>query len=99
MTERNERRKDIVLAFVKTGDVMNEECYFIKNTLENIAAFIVKDQQDKIIFDTYNNFVLDTFGSFINQCPDKQFLQELLQVLVPIQMGEVEPQAIEKVEI
>lgn len=32
--------------------------------------------------------VLTTFGGFIDKCPDRSLLQDVLQHLVPIQMGE-----------
>ena len=44
-----------------------------------------------ILTDTLDRLVLDTYGEFINRCPDKKFLQEITKELVPMQMGEKEP--------
>lgn len=86
-TERGERRKDILLACVFGKNLLDEECYFIKNTLENVAAFIVSNQNDKMLLDENNDFILDTFGSFINKCPNKIYLEELKKGAYPNSNG------------
>ena len=53
--------------------------------LEEVARFIASDFSDKIITDEMDQFICDTFGMFINQCPDKRFLEELLRLLIPLQ--------------
>lgn len=40
-----------------------------------------------ILTDLADRFILDTFGEFINRCPDQTFLQEVLKELVPMQTG------------
>ncbi len=75
------------------GYVPGEERVCIKNTIEQIAAFIMANRlkgQVKIV-----NFLdeteIRTMGEFIDFCYSKHFLQkELLPVLVPMQKGEVE---------
>ena len=53
---------------------------------ENADKIVLTDQVDRLI--------LNTFGEFINQCPDQAFLQEVLKELIPMQVGEKEPSAI-----
>lgn len=53
--------------------------------IEELAAFLVKNQSDKVVTDLSDSFVLDTFGMFVNKCHDQEFLRELLKILVPLQ--------------
>lgn len=75
------------------GYVPGEDRVCIKNTIEQIAAFIMANRlkgQVKIV-----NFLdeteIRTMGEFIDFCYSKHFLQnELLPVLVPMQIGEAD---------
>lgn len=67
-----------------------EENHVYKHPLESIKAvaeFITREgrSSDVLITDTLDRSVCSTFGIFIDRCPDKQFLQELLRHLVPMQ--------------
>lgn len=53
--------------------------------IEELAAFLVKNQSDKVVTELSDSFVLDTFGMFVNKCHDQKLLQELLKILVPLQ--------------
>ena len=68
----------------------------------NLASFIVKmgkERGDLMICTPLDTPFLNTFGTFIDRCADQDFLQKhLLPVLVPMQMGETEPQAIKLTE-
>lgn len=47
---------------------------------------------------TGDNEEITTMFGFIDQCQDKEFLQnELLPVLIPMQQGDIEPQNIEPI--
>ncbi|WP_144678020.1 hypothetical protein [Desulfitobacterium sp. LBE] len=37
--------------------------------------------------DRLDRLTLNTFGAIINRCPDQTLLQEILQDLIPMQMG------------
>lgn len=75
------------------GYVPGEVRVCIENSAEQIAAFIMKNRsvnQVKIV-----NFLdlieVQTAGHFIDYCENKRFLNdELLPVLLPMQLGEVE---------
>ena len=71
----------------------NYEEYMFQKTPENIANFIGSRPMAKSITltDPLDRLILNTFGNFINQCPDKQLLEEVRQYLLPIQYGEAEP--------
>ena len=71
----------------------NYEEYMFQKTPENIANFIGSRPMAKSITltDPLDRLILNTFGNFINQCPDKQLLEDVKQHLLPIQYGEVEP--------
>ena len=53
--------------------------------LEEVAKFIVSDFTDKIITDEADTFICDTFGIFLNRCPDKSYLRALKKYLLPLQ--------------
>lgn len=66
----------------------------IENTPEAIAEHICKCglYEDITIYTEDGDFLLSTFGIYIDKCPNQRFLQEaLLPILIPMQM-EVEEQ-------
>lgn len=66
----------------------------IENTPEAIAEHICTTglHEDITIYTEDGDFLLSTFGIYINKCPNQRFLQEeLLPVLIPMQL-EVEEQ-------
>ena len=66
----------------------------IENTPEAIAEhiFFFSDTAAIEIYTEDGDFLLSTFGIYINKCPNQRFLQEeLLPVLIPMQL-EVEEQ-------
>jgi len=86
-------KKDLIIGYVYGLDGERQEYYFEKSP-SNIASFIMlkKEHADKMILtDTLDRLVLDTYGEFINRCPDKKLLQEITKELVPMQLGEKEP--------
>lgn len=88
--------KDLVTGYVYGYDGSRKEYYF-ENSPSNIASFIMlhMENTDKMILtDLADRLILNTFGEFINQCPDKKLLQEILKDLIPMQMGEREPNEI-----
>ncbi len=88
--------KDLAVGYVYSYDGMRQVYYF-ENSPANIANFIMVlgENADKIVLtDQVDRLILNTFGEFINQCPDQAFLQEVLKELVPMQMGEKEPSEI-----
>jgi hypothetical protein len=88
--------KDLAVGYVYGYDGTRQVFYF-ENSPANIANFIMlhSENTDKIVLtDQVDRLILNTFGEFINQCPDQAFLQEVLRELVPMQMGEKEPSEI-----
>ncbi len=88
--------KEVVTGYVYGYDGSRKEYYF-ENSPSNIANFIMlhMENTDKMILtDLADRLILNTFGEFINQCPDKKLLQEILKDLIPMQMGEREPNEI-----
>lgn len=80
-------------AYLYPSDGSPREEYVFDMTSENIANFIGKHpyDADKIILtDMFDSLILDTFGNFINNCPNQELLKEIKADLVPIQMGERE---------
>ena len=75
------------------GYVNNDFNAYIKNSPDQIAAFIMKNQYaETTITNIFDVREIETvFGSFIMYCSNQKFLQEcLLPVLIPMQRGEVE---------
>lgn len=88
--------KDLAIGYVFGYDGGRQVSYFEKSPA-NVASFIMlhKEHADHMILtDLADRLILNTFGEFINRCPDQGFLQEVLKELVPMQMGEKEPSEI-----
>lgn len=86
-------RKDLIIGYVYAygGD---QQCYYFEKSTSNIANFIMLYREHAvkmILTDLADRLILNTFGEFINRCPDQEFLQEILKDLIPMQMGEKEP--------
>ena len=67
------------------------EVFVFSLTPENIANFIGQRMGQDVeitMTDQLDLTVLTTFGGFIDKCPDRNLLQNVLQHLVPIQMGQ-----------
>ena len=80
-----------VYGFVEQDDGYEE--YVFRKTPENIASFIGSRPMaiTITITDPLDRLIVNTFGNFINQCPDQKLLGEIKKVLIPIQLGEAEP--------
>lgn len=66
------------------------EC-LIENTKEQISAFIMASASDNtVITNILDKPEITTLGGFIDKCYNQAFLPELLAVLIPQQMGEVD---------
>ncbi|MDK2965020.1 hypothetical protein [Lacrimispora sp.] len=90
--------KELIIGYVNSCDGTRQTIYFEKSSA-NIANFIMLHQENTdhiILTDLADRFILDTFGEFINRCPDQTFLQEVLKELVPMQTGEKNPIEIEE---
>ena len=86
-------RNNLIRGYVYPQDGQRSEYWFEKSP-SNIANFIMQhtDASEIVLTDTMDNLVLNTFGEFINRCPDQDFLQQILPHLVPMQMRQKEPQ-------
>lgn len=85
--------KDLIIGYVQGYDGKQQSYYFEKS-LSNITGFIIlhKANTEKMVLtDMADRLKLNTFGEFINRCPDQEFLQEILKDLIPMQLGEKEP--------
>src|SRR5690554_505271 len=56
-------------------------------TIEDVANFIVSDGNDKIITNELDQTVITTFNIYINKIVDKEYRNELLPILIPLQEG------------
>lgn len=94
-------KKELIIGYVYGLDGECQEFYF-ENSPSGIASFIMlkKEHVDKMVLtDTLDRLVLDTFGEFINCCPDQRLLQEITKELVLMQLGEKEPVGIPIVSV
>ncbi len=65
----------------------------LATTPENLANYVGShflDAEKMVVTDMCDRLILDTYGGFINQCPDQNLCREINQHLVPIQMGDKE---------
>lgn len=77
----------------------NGESIGLVATAENIAAYIATKglQGDLTITTPLDKYFLTTYGPFIDKCSDFDFMEQKLKpVLIPMQMGEVEPPPVEE---
>lgn len=83
----------LVYGYVYQRETHDEPSIF-ELTPQNTASFILShsDASSIVITDCFDMPILNTFGPFIDQCSDQDFLQDLLKFLIPMQMGEAEPQ-------
>lgn len=73
------------------------QVYVFNMTPVNIANFIgqhMTDCSEIMVTSQMDMPVLTTIGGFIDKCPNQQLLREVLQHLVPIQMGEAVPKEV-----
>ena len=80
-------------AYFYPSDGGNRQEFFISTTPENMANFLGShfyDAEKRIITDMVDRLILDTYGGFINTCPDQKLCAEIIPYLAPIQMGEKE---------
>lgn len=90
--------KNKVIDYVFNDDGMYDKKYYFENTPSNIANFIIQNASSVcVVTDTADTLILNsTVGGFVDRCPNQRYLQEeLLPVLIPLQMGNVELQEIE----
>lgn len=80
-------------AYFYPSDGGNRQEFFISTTPENMANFLGShfyDAEKMVITDMCDRLILDTYGGFINYCPDQKLCAEIIFYLAPIQMGEKE---------
>jgi len=80
-------------AYFYPSDGGGRQEFFISTTPENMANFLGShfyDVEKMIITDMVDRLILDTYGGFINTCPDQKLCAEIVPYLAPIQMGEKE---------
>lgn len=72
------------------GGGMRQES-LVAATPENLANYIGRhffDAEKIVVTDMCDRLILDTYGGFINQCPDQNLCRKINSHLVPVQMGE-----------
>lgn len=70
------------------------EVYIFSMSPENISSFLGSHQFDcfkMILTDLFDRLILDTIYGFIDHCPDRNLLQQILPHLIPIQQSEESP--------
>lgn len=83
----------IGFAYFYPNDGSERKEFFFDMTPEHIANFIganFYDAEKIILTDMCDSLILKTFGGFIDCCPNQELCQQILPLLVPIQMGEIE---------
>lgn len=102
--KNNAPQSDAIQALMDSGEVVHayvysnggREEFLFHNTPENIASFIgSRPFVDQMILTTpMDELIMNTMGNFIDQCPDKELLEQVKETLIPIQLGKAEPQPI-----
>ena len=93
--------KDIK-GFLQTGNIVQGyvykqgQCmqYLFQYTPANIANFIGSylDADKIVVTDVMDGLIMNTIGIFIDRCPDKELLECVKKVLLPILMGKTKAQ-------
>lgn len=79
------------------GYVYHDGCYdepfVFELTPENAASFIMShsDADNIVITNLFDQTILNTIGYFIDRCPDKDFLDQIKPILIPMQLGKTSP--------
>ncbi len=80
-------------AYLYPNDGGERQESVLATTPENLANYVGShffDAEKMVVTDMCDRLLLDTYGGFINQCPDQNLCREINQHLVPIQMGDKE---------
>lgn len=83
--------ESMAYAYLYPSDGSVRQEFLISATPENIANFLGShfyDSEKMIITDIADRLILDTFGGFINSCPDQALCRKIVPILAPIQQGE-----------
>lgn len=91
------KQNDLGMPYVNA--YCNGEMVRLVPTAQNIAAYIVTNglQGDITMTTPSDRHFLNTFRTFIDRCSDFDFMENRLKpVLIPMQMGEVEPPPVEE---
>lgn len=70
------------------------EVYIFSMSPENIASFLGGHQfgcLKMVLTDLFDRLILDTIYGYIDHCPDRNLLQQILPHLIPIQQSEESP--------
>ena len=86
--------RDLVLGTVCGGRNGGEQRYWFEGTPRNIASFLMRhaDADNIYITTPLDTPVMSSFGCFVDQCPDRNRLQSVMEELMPMQMGETKPE-------
>ena len=90
-------KQEQVIGYVMDENDMYRNKYYFEGTPTKIASFIMSNQYQKVVItDLMDNLILNTMvGGFVDYCPRQKFLQkDLLPVLIPMQMGEINPEVL-----
>lgn len=93
--------RSLAYGYVSQGYNAYNDQYIFEDTPQNIASFIVTNRNHQCtITDIGDNLIVTSLpGGFIDRCPNQSYLaNELLPVLIPMQLGEVEPLEIEFID-
>lgn len=80
-------------AYLYTNDIAERQEFVFRMTPKNIANFLGShflDARKMILTDLADRLILDTCEGFVDNCPDQELLHNIIRILAPIQMGEVE---------
>ena len=86
--------ENVVRAYIYRG--RDSEEFWFDGTPDNIASFIIKNQDaDRIILtDPLDRLVLNTYGSMIDSCPDRERLKCIARKMIPMQQDHLEPSVV-----
>lgn len=79
-------------AYLTLTDGSPRQRFTFNMTPKNIANFIGKhfyDARQMILTDIGDQLIVDTFGGFLNRCPNPRLCMEIKKYLIPIQQGDV----------
>ena len=83
-------RGKVGYAYFYPNDGSERQEFVFNMKPENIANFVgghFLDASKIILTDQTDRLILDTYGGFINCCPDKRLRAEVVNLLAPIQMS------------
>lgn len=85
-------RQDYLIGIEFDANGKYKQKLYIKNSYINIASFIARNDNYKILLTSNDLCVITTVNNFLDLCSDKEYTEELVKAIRPLQKRRVYPE-------